>query len=73
MLGRVIAGITPANNLTLEREPFASVDAAQAALRPYLTGKGLAGGRASAVAMPTRAQIAHVVGKYGTHRVQRYM
>ena len=72
MLGRVIAGITPANNLTLEREPFASVDAAQAALRPYLTGQGL-GSRALAVAMPTGAQIARVVGKYGTHRVQRYM
>jgi hypothetical protein len=72
MLGRVIAGITPANNLTLEREPFANVDAAQAALRPYLTGKGLHG-RAHTVAVPTGAQIARVVGKYGTHRVQRYM
>src|SRR5207249_6670148 len=40
MLGRVLAGIKPANNLTLEREPFSCVGGdADHALQPFLTGK----------------------------------
>lgn len=73
MLGRVLADIKPANNLTLEKEPFASVGEAQAALRPFLDGKGFAGGPTAPMARPSRSHVAHVVGKYGTRRVLRFL
>ncbi len=72
MLGRVISALMPANNLTLEAQPFATVGAARAVLQPYLTGQGLPGA-VRAVKVPTRVDTARVVGRYGTHDVQRYL
>lgn len=72
MLGRAIAALSPANNLTLEKEPFGVVNEAHEALRPFLTGQGL--GRAPrVVTVPTRAQAARVIGKYGTRRVRAFL
>ena len=73
MLGRLLAGITPANNLTLEREPFARVSDAASALQPFLTGKGFAQGAVGPLALPTTAQTAQLVGKYGTLVVRRFL
>jgi hypothetical protein len=72
MLGREIAGLWPANNLTLSPEPFGQVSEARAALRPFVTGHGFAGEATAAVAAPTAAQAARVIGKYGTRRVRHY-
>jgi hypothetical protein len=73
MLGRQLAGLKPANNLTLEREPFACVGEAAAILRPFLTGKGFAQGAIGPLVVPTAAQTAHLVGKYGTLLVRRFL
>ena len=73
MLGRLLAGLTPANNLTLEREPFACVSDAAPALRPFLTGTGFAQGAIGPLAVPTPAQTTHLVGKYGTLLVRRFL
>jgi hypothetical protein len=73
MLSRVIADVDPANNLTIEDAPFAALTDADGALRPFLTGKGVAGGAARAVALPTGAQTARVIGKYGTHVVTSFL
>ena len=73
MLGRLLAGLTPANNLTLEREPFACVSEAAALLRPFLTGQGFAQGAEGPLALPSAAQTAHLVGKYGTRLVPRFL
>ncbi|HZS87647.1 MAG TPA: ferritin-like domain-containing protein [Chloroflexota bacterium] len=72
MLGRAIAGLRPANNLTLAPRPFATVAEAAAALHPFLTGKHLAGA-VRALAVPTSTQAARVIGKYGTRRVRWYL
>ena len=73
MLGRLLAGLTPANNLTLEREPFACVGDAAPALQPFLTGRGFAQGAIGPLALPTSAQTTHLVGKYGTRLVRRFL
>jgi len=73
MLGRLLAGLTPANNLTLEREPFACVSDAAPALRPFLTGTGFAQGAIGPIELPTPAQTTHLVGKYGTLLVRRFL
>jgi hypothetical protein len=73
MLGRLLAGLKPANNLTLERMPFAHVSDAAAALQPFLTGKGFAQGAIGPLALPTPAQTTHLVGKYGTLLVRRFL
>ena len=72
-LGRVIAGVDPANNLTLEKTPFTAVSQAGTALAPFLTGKGFAGGATKAIALPTSAQTTRVIGKYGTHTVSTFL
>lgn len=72
MLGRAIANLIPANNLTLEKEPFALVGEAYAALRPFLDGREL-GGPSRAIAVPTRAQATRVIGPYGTRRVHAFL
>jgi hypothetical protein len=73
LLGRLLAGLTPANNLTLERAPFACVGDAAPALRPFLTGRGFAQGAIGPLALPTPAQTTHLVGKYGTLLVRRFL
>ena len=73
MLGRLLAGLTPANNLTLEREPFACVSDAAPTLQPFLTGTGFAQGADGPLALPTPAQTAHLVGKYGTLLVRQFL
>jgi len=72
MLGRAIGGVLPANNLTLARAPFRTVDDVNAALRPYLSGKGFHVRVTGAVRMPTEAHIKIVVGNYGTRVVRRF-
>jgi len=72
MLGRVIANSKPANNLTLEKEPFAYVSEAYTALLPFLS-KDVAGTVSRPVALPSRAHVARVVGRYGTRRVSRFL
>ena len=73
MLGRLLAGLTPANNLTLEREPFICVSEAASLLQPFLTGQGFAQGAIGPLVLPTTAQITHLVGKYGTLLVRRFL
>jgi hypothetical protein len=73
MLGRLLAGLRPANNLTLERMPFACVGDAAPTLQPFLTGKGFAQGAIGPLALPTPAQTTHLVGKYGTLLVRRFL
>src|SRR5919202_3037969 len=73
MLGRLLAGLKPANNLTLEREPFACVGDAVPMLQPFLTGRGFAQGAVGPLALPTSAQTTHLVGKYGTLLVRRFL
>ncbi len=74
-LGRVIAAIRPANNLTLEQEPFAGLDALRAALNPFLTGRRylFAADTARAAALPTHAQTARVIGGHGTRQVHNFL
>src|SRR5919201_568346 len=64
MLSRVIADVDPANDLIIEAAPFAALSDAEGALRPFLTGKGVAGGAARAVALPTAAQTARAINKH---------
>lgn len=72
MLGRAIAGLLPANNRALEEQPFGSVEAARGALQPFVTGVGWPGAT-RAVAVPTAAAAARVVGKYRTRRIQTFL
>ena len=73
MLSRVIADVDPANNLTIEDAPFSAPSDAAKALRPFLTGKGVAGGATRVVALPTAAQTAGVIGTHGTHIVTSFL
>ena len=73
MLSRVIADVDPANNLIIEAAPFSALADADKALRPFLTGKGLAGGAARAVALPTAAQTARVIRTHGTRIVTNFV
>jgi hypothetical protein len=73
MLSRVIAHVDPANDLTLEDAPFATLSDAEKALRPFLTGKGLAGGATRVVALPKAAQTARVIGTHGTRIVTSFV
>ena len=73
MLSRVIADVDPANNLIIEAAPFSALADADKALRPFLTGKGLAGGAARAVALPTAAQTARVIRTHGTRIVTSFV
>ena len=70
-LGRAIAGVTPANNLTIEATPYACVGDVGVALRPFVTGHGFSGAT-RAISVPTAAQIARVVGPYGTRLVKTF-
>jgi hypothetical protein len=73
MLSRVIADVDPANDLIIEAAPFVALSGAAKALRPFLTGKGIAGGAARAVALPTAAQAARAIGTHGTHVVTSFL
>jgi hypothetical protein len=73
MLSRVIDDADPANNLTIEEAPFATLSDAEKALRPFLTGKGVAGRATRVVALPTAAQTARVIGTHGTHVVTSFL
>ena len=72
MLGRVIGAARPANTLTLERAPYASVSGASEVLRPFVTGRGMAAGKTLAVAVPTAAQANRVIGRNHTHFVAHF-
>ncbi len=60
-LGRALARDDPADNITLEVEPFACVGDAATALRPFLTGQGFRGGSTPPIPLPTRDQVARVL------------
>ncbi len=73
-LGRVIAAIRPANNLTLEQEPFAGLDALRAALDPFLTGRRyLFASDTVRAALPAPAQTVRVIGGHGTRQVHNFL
>ncbi len=72
-LGRAIAGVTPANDVTLERVPYACVSDVGSALRPFITGQGFRGGATRAIPVPTAAQVARIVGAYGTRLVRSFI
>ncbi len=72
-LGRAIAGVTPANDVTLERVPYACVSDVGVALRPFITGQGFRGGATRAIPVPTAAQVARIVGAYGTRLVRSFI
>jgi len=62
-LYRVISQDDPADNVTLEVGQFARVADAAAALAPYLTGRGFAGGSTGRIALPARADVDRMVGR----------
>ncbi len=72
-LGRVIGNNDPANNLTLEKNPFTMVSQAATALGPFLSGKGFMGGATAAIMLPTAAQTTPVIGKYSTRVVKSFL
>lgn len=61
VLGRAIAGDSPADNVTLEVDAFPCVGDATQALQPFITGRGFRGGATPAVALPANAQVARVL------------
>ncbi len=71
MMGRVIGAARPANNLTLQRAPYASVGDVDETLRPFMTGRGFTGGT-MAIAVPTAAQADRVIGRYHTRVVTSF-
>lgn len=73
VLGRVIANLNPANNLTLEKVPFTAVSDAATALGPFLTGKGFSGGATQGIALPTAAQTTPVIGLFSTRMVTMFL
>ncbi len=74
-LGRIISGIQPPMTGALLAEPFPCIDGADATLRSFLLGERYphAHGPMRAMSAPTDALVRHVVGKYGTHRVRRFL
>jgi hypothetical protein len=56
----------------MEDAPFAALSDADKALRPFLTGKGVAGGAARAIALPTAAQTARAIRTHGTRVVTHF-
>jgi len=71
-LGRVISGARPPNDHILVQQPFACVQNADAALNPFVLGRHTRDA-ARAVPLPSRTHMRRVIGKYGTHRVQRFL
>jgi len=72
-LGRAIGGVTQANDVTLERVPYACVSDVGVALQPFVTGHGFRGGATRAIPVPTAAQVARIVGAYGTRLVRSFL
>lgn len=74
-LGRILAGVLPPNNLTLESAGFTCAGDAHVALNPFLTGRRylFAPDATTATALPSRAHIARLVGKYSTRRLRRFL
>ena len=72
-LVRAIGGATPANNVTLERVPYACMSDVGVALQPFVTGHGFRGGATRAMSVPTAAQAARIVGPYGTRLVRSFL
>ncbi len=73
MLGRLISGFKTANNLTLQKNPFSSINDVNKVLHPFVTGQGLPGGAGTQASLPTTAQAAHVVGHYATRIVTNFL
>lgn len=72
MLGRAIAGLRPANNLTLAPAPFDTVAEAARGIQPFVTGHGVSH-PVRAIAVPTAIQAARVSGKYTTRLVRTFL
>ena len=73
MLGRLISGFKTANNLTLQKNLFGSINDVNKVLHPFVTGKGLPGGARVSASLPTAAQTARVVGRYATRIVTNFL
>ncbi len=72
-LGRVIAKVNPANNLTLEKAPFTAVSQAGGALKPFLTGQGFSSGATPALALPLDVLAIPLIGSYTTRVVTMFL
>lgn len=72
-MGRVVAGVNPANNLTLEKALFTAVSQAGAALTPFLTGQGFPGSATPAIPLPTADKTTPVIGTFGTRLVTMFL
>ena len=64
VLGRLVAGDTPSDNLALEVISFGRVRELEAVLRPYVTGQGLPGGATRAIPVPSSAAMLGASGAY---------
>ena len=73
MLGHLISGFKTANNLTLQKNPFSSVNDAGKVLHPFVTGQGFAGGTPAMAVLPSPARTARVVGRYATRIVTNFL
>jgi len=69
-LGRIIGKVNPPNDYTLVRAPYTCIGGTDAVLRPFLTGVNY---YTALHSVPTAAQTARVVGKYGTRRVRTFL
>ena len=62
----MVAGDTPANNLTLEVNSFGAVGELVRVLQPYLSGKGFPSGAIRAITLPSDTEVARVVGTHSS-------
>ena len=67
VMGRMLAGDAPANNMGLEVDSFTCVGDAAAIFEPYVTGSGFAGGATSAVPLPASGALHRVIGQHTSH------
>lgn len=72
-VGRVISAALPSNNRTLQAASFAHISDAAEALRPFLTGQGFPGGTALSFPLPSKLQVAAVVGTANSRVVARFL
>jgi len=75
VLGRVIGGVTPPNDLTLESAPLACVSDAAMIMAAFLTGTGwrFPVTATRTLPLPTAAQAAAVIGRYSTRLVTSFL
>ena len=75
MLGRVLSRISPPTPAALVSDLFATIDDCGSWLHPFVTGTGylFATDATRFTKVPSGAQVARIVGNYGTRRVRRFL